>query len=1044
MQQVTETERRGQGEQDKVKVMVRVRPFLPRELQGIQPNEYPLAIVHIEGNNVTCDGRTFDFHEAFWSLPESQKQVCNKAVAAQEDVYRVVGAPAVAHAIKGYHSCIFAYGQTGSGKTYSMLGDPADPGIAPRLVEELFDELDAMRKDRRRLGGFQHHVEISFMEIYNERVRDLFQGHTDEGSGSGGGARRRASVQAGGRRMSRRPSAVVIPGSAQQEALPVQPLAVGPLPAGDSTQVGRGFVLGDTAGTTEGAPSAFSWVELPAGARDDTAQKPKESPATPKGSKKVSYQVLKDSHNSGRPPSPRLLRRGSAAAGSMRRRSLAADGAAFASGGRRGSVLPLPDVEEEKYAELKVRQSPQTGTFVEGLRCLGPNEGVRTAEDVKRHMRFGMEHRATAETRMNATSSRSHAIFQLRVLSRNQSTGVHRYAHINIVDLAGSERLKMSHSEGERLVEATRINLSLSTLRRVIDTLVDNSLRKKTQPKAVVPYRDSMLTWILSESLGGNSRTVMLATVSPAESNREDTLNTLKYAHKAKDIVNTVYVNEQKTSVVLSAMQKELELLRSRLHEEEQSGEHQYLQSLRDELQAKEANFRIAMQDNDRLEQEYRAMEEDLRMQEESLALHKSTVEELRRQGVEEMHRDETDAFLTHADRLASAQTELEEKLTQMKHTEEVVQKERTRAVELRAKGREVQERKEAFRRERESQEKSHMLQLFRKAFTKEKLSVDKERVQTDLRATTDRVSQLQVESARVSREINELRGLCQLLGQKVPQLKRHAEQREALGAEQEGRCREELRSGQARYQQLLDDSAEAYQQQRRVSAELCQAQEQAEKQGQLVAHDLTNAELRVSSAQRERTGKGALLRQLRTQLAVILGEVAEMRKRTDSLSASLAETCAQTSELSAACEVERQMRERLHTELAVYEAAAASGWSCVEDLGKRSLGHLTACEQKRRAHLDLREFVSHRFFPAGSATAAQVSAPASSRAALTGSSAAARYAPLRSARGREPDSVRTPPRSRSCTPHRGSPPRRASPGRSRHSRTAAAALDSA
>eukprot|EP00662_Eupelagonemidae_sp_cell21_P057556 gene57556-biopygen47350 len=120
--------------------------------------------------------------------------------------------------------------------------------------------------------------------------------------------------------------------------------------------------------------------------------------------------------------------------------------------------------------------------------------------------------------------------------------------------LAGSERNKMSRAEGDRLYEATRINLSLSTLRRVIDTLLENSHRRRGQPLRhsevytlkIIPYRESTLTHILSDSLGGNSKTIMLATVSPAESNREDTVNTLNYANKAKDIVNTVDVNEQK------------------------------------------------------------------------------------------------------------------------------------------------------------------------------------------------------------------------------------------------------------------------------------------------------------------------------------------------------------------------------------------------------------------------------------------------------------------------------------------------------------------
>ena len=197
--------------------------------------------------------------------------------------------------------------------------------------------------------------------------------------------------------------------------------------------------------------------------------------------------------------------------------------------------------------ELKVRKHPTEGTFVDGITKLKPETWETCISDVE----AGNSGRTVGATAMNSESSRSHSIFQIKFTqvetsipqARFEKPVINRkYSIINLIDLAGSERNKKSQAAGERLVEATNINLSLTTLKRVIDALVHNGLNAKHPVQ--IPYRDSVLTMLLSHSLGGNSKTTMVACVSPHYDNCEETLNTLRYASQARRIVNIVRVNE--------------------------------------------------------------------------------------------------------------------------------------------------------------------------------------------------------------------------------------------------------------------------------------------------------------------------------------------------------------------------------------------------------------------------------------------------------------------------------------------------------------------
>lgn len=152
-----------------------------------------------------------------------------------------------------------------------------------------------------------------------------------------------------------------------------------------------------------------------------------------------------------------------------------------------------------------------------------------------------------AETKMNGRSSRSHSIFTLvlEISEKGPDGKDHiRMGKLNMVDLAGSERQKKTEAQGDRLEEAIKINLSLTTLCQVIASLTD---AKATY----VPYRDSKLTRLLQDSLGGNTKTVMIAAIGPADYNEDETINTLKWASRAKHIQNKPRINEDPKDAML-------------------------------------------------------------------------------------------------------------------------------------------------------------------------------------------------------------------------------------------------------------------------------------------------------------------------------------------------------------------------------------------------------------------------------------------------------------------------------------------------------------
>ncbi|XP_072907361.1 kinesin-like protein KIF16B isoform X2 [Hemitrygon akajei] len=384
-----------------VKVAVRLRPMNLRE-KDLDAK----CIIHMEGNKTTITNlkipegssgdsgreriKTFTYDHSYCSVDcRSPKFV------SQEKIFKDLGTDVLKAAFQGYNACIFAYGQTGSGKSYTMMGNPEDVGLIPRICQGLYDRI--AQKSNWDEASFR--TEVSYLEIYNERVRDL-----------------------------------------------------------------------------------------------------------------------------------------------LRRKST-------------------------KTYNLRVREHPKEGPYVEDL----SKHLVQNYSDVEELMEAGNINRTTAATGMNDVSSRSHAIFTINFTQAKFDAEMpcETISKIHLVDLAGSERADATGATGVRLKEGGNINKSLVTLGNVISALADLSqdgVNSQTKKKQVfVPYRDSVLTWLLKDSLGGNSKTIMIATISPADVNYGETLSTLRYANRAKNIINKPTINEDSNVKLIRELRAEIARLKALL-----------------------------------------------------------------------------------------------------------------------------------------------------------------------------------------------------------------------------------------------------------------------------------------------------------------------------------------------------------------------------------------------------------------------------------------------------------------------------------------------
>ncbi|RKP07746.1 hypothetical protein THASP1DRAFT_5696, partial [Thamnocephalis sphaerospora] len=271
---------------------------------------------------------------------------------------------------------------------------------------------------------------------------------------------------------------------------------------------------------------------------------------------------------------------------------------------------------------LRVREHPSLGPYVEDLSKLV----VNSYDEIVSLMDEGNKTRTVAATNMNETSSRSHGVFTLILTQKrhDRETGMdtEKVSRISLVDLAGSERANSTGATGTRLKEGANINKSLTTLGKVISALAEEgkSSGKKGKKDSFVPYRDSVLTWLLKDSLGGNSRTAMIAAISPAD--YDETLSTLRYAYAAKKIQNKAVVNEDPNAKVIRELKEELQMLRTKLavYDPEEAMKHgSPASNIREQLNQSEKimtelnqTWEQKAQETQRIQEEREQMLEDL------------------------------------------------------------------------------------------------------------------------------------------------------------------------------------------------------------------------------------------------------------------------------------------------------------------------------------------------------------------------------------------------------------------------------------------------
>ncbi|XP_070817572.1 kinesin-like protein KIF1A isoform X7 [Chaetodon trifascialis] len=222
---------------------------------------------------------------------------------------------------------------------------------------------------------------------------------------------------------------------------------------------------------------------------------------------------------------------------------------------------------------LRVREHPLMGPYVEDLSKLA----VTSYNDIQDLMDSGNKARTVAATNMNETSSRSHAVFNIIFTQKRHDAETdntsEKVSKISLVDLAGSERADSTGAKGTRLKEGANINKSLTTLGKVISALAEvvsdfnvSQNKKKKKVESFIPYRDSVLTWLLRENLGGNSRTAMVAALSPADINYDETLSTLRYADRAKQIRCNAVINEDPNNRLVRELKEEVSRLKDLLY----------------------------------------------------------------------------------------------------------------------------------------------------------------------------------------------------------------------------------------------------------------------------------------------------------------------------------------------------------------------------------------------------------------------------------------------------------------------------------------------
>lgn len=248
-------------------------------------------------------------------------------------------------------------------------------------------------------------------------------------------------------------------------------------------------------------------------------------------------------------------------------------------------------LSQNKSSKYEIKEDPNKGIFVSGLTTVI----VNSIPEIEKTMEAGYKNRSTAATKMNEHSSRSHSIFTIYIETSESSDKfdetVFKAGKLHLVDLAGSEKQKQTQADNERLEEAKKINLSLSALGNVIKALVDGV-------STHVPYRDSKLTRLLQDSLGGNTKTLMIAAVSPSSDAYEESLSTLRYADRAKNIKNIPKINEDPKDALLREYEEEIKNLKRMISQMSSGQQTPDTLQIQNAMKQMEKNFHGVMNSN--------------------------------------------------------------------------------------------------------------------------------------------------------------------------------------------------------------------------------------------------------------------------------------------------------------------------------------------------------------------------------------------------------------------------------------------------------------
>lgn len=542
------------AEASNIKVCVRVRPFNARE-----KSKHSMCIVKMYKNSTIItnpetlsnpiaqqQSQVFTYDHSFWSTDN-----VTQPMISQQDVFHAVGLPIVDNVLDGYNSCIFAYGQTGcldpntkvimfdqsvkKVKDVSigdqLMGDDWTPRNVMKLYEgedEMFDICNA-NTNQMIYRVNQNHI-LTLLRKNSNMVVDIIDINLQDYLKEKKCSFVENSVSFRGIRKPKPMNIVTYP-------IKVRYAGRGKY-NGFLLDNNHRFLLEDYTVTHN---TGKSW-NITGGNTEET-----------KGLvPRICENLFQRIDKMGVPSSS------SSSSGS--RYEVYVSYLEIYAEQIRDLIQPAQP-NQSNNVSLKVREHPQTGPYVEDLTII-PAENFYA---VNQFMMFGNKHRITAATKMNDNSSRSHAVFTVYIHQFDQDNKETMKSKLCLVDLAGSERVKDSGVTGIHLKEAAEINTSLTTLGRVISALAKNSSEPNSKP-TFVPFRDSVLTWLLKDSLGGNSKTVMIAAISPADINYEETLNTLQYASRAKQIVNKVTVNTECRDRLIASLQSEMEQLNGELN----------------------------------------------------------------------------------------------------------------------------------------------------------------------------------------------------------------------------------------------------------------------------------------------------------------------------------------------------------------------------------------------------------------------------------------------------------------------------------------------